>query len=181
MGRIKIDWQKAFQEYLSNKNMSLTDISDKYGVSLSRVKKVSMIQKWKQTKDSIWENARITIIEESGDTAEETMRRHKIMAICLQETGIRWLKIYLKTTKAKDINVNAMIRMLFLGLKTERELYPKDLIYEEMRKMICGEEVKEQGQSLALEEAIHESFEKDFLLKAQIRSQSVKTVTIPHP
>jgi len=81
----------------------------------------------------------------------------------------------------EEAKLKAKHAWLFLGLKTERELYPRNLIDKGVRKMVYGEEIKERGQSLELEEAIHESFEKDFLLKAQIRSQSIKTVTIPHP
>jgi hypothetical protein len=165
MGRIKIDWSKAFQEYLLNERMSLKEISDKYGISLSRVKKVSMNQKWKQTKDRIWSNARMAIINETGDNAEEMIKRQKVISIYLQETGMRLLKHYLRTTKVKDINVNAMIKMLFLGLKTERELYPRDLIDREFRQMIQGEEINEQEYSMELKAAIDESFEKDYLLK----------------
>lgn len=172
MGRLKIDWLRAFREYLSSGTVSLVEISNRYGISISRIKKVSMSQKWKQTKDKVWENARITIIQESGDTAEEMIKRHKAMAIFFQETGMKLLEFYLRTTKVKDINVNAMIRMLFEGLKIERELYPRDLIDKEVGRMVCAKETKEDGLSLELDEAVKESFEKDFLLKSQTHTLS---------
>jgi len=46
MSKTKINWLESYQDYLATKEMSLRDVSEKYGVSYSRVKKVSMLKRW---------------------------------------------------------------------------------------------------------------------------------------
>ena len=133
MGKIKVNWLKAYQIYLLNEKMSLNDIADKYGVSLSQVKKVSMNKKWKQTKDKIWGNARKTAIKKTSGSITELIIRQSKIARYLQETGLKGLKLYLKITKPSEIKVSLLLNMIKLGLKTERGLYPENLIIQEQQ------------------------------------------------
>ncbi|MFH1610562.1 MAG: hypothetical protein ABIA91_01605 [Patescibacteria group bacterium] len=154
MGKTKINWLEAYQTYLQDEKMSLKDISIKYGISLSQVKKVSMNQKWKQTKDKIWEKARETAIKKAYDSATELIIRQSEIAKYLQEVGLKGLKLYLKITKPNEIKSSLLLRMIKLGLKTERSLYPDNLIIQSQQN--TSESTK--GISNELTEAIYEVF-----------------------
>ena len=65
MGVAKIDWLDALQAYLEAPGVSLSDIADRYKVSLSRVKKVSMEKGWAATKEKIWQNARDQVVAQA--------------------------------------------------------------------------------------------------------------------
>jgi hypothetical protein len=162
MGKIKVNWILAQQEYLASKEASLTDIAQKYGVSLSRVKKVSMINKWYETKERIWESARELAIKESGSSATEMIKRHTEAARYFQETGLRLLKRYLKTVKEDEVRISTMLKILILGLKTERELYA-----DELKNYVSKttDETNYEGFSKAATEAINESFQNPFPLR----------------
>ena len=158
MGKVKINWLEAYQDYLVTKEMSLRDVAEKYGISLSRVKKVSMIRKWTITKNRVWEAARETAINETIDSAEELIIRHSEATRYLQETGLRLLKEYLRKTKVTEINPYFLLRMIVLGLKIERELYPDSLRQEHQNTATSTE-----GHSEALTEAIYEVFREKLI------------------
>jgi len=168
MGRIKINWLEAYQGYLLNEKMSLNDIADKYGVSLSQVKKVSMNKKWKQTKDKIWENARETAIKKTSGSITELIIRQSKIARYLQETGLKGLKLYLKITKPSEIKVSLLLNMIKLGLKTERELYPENLMIQEQQN--ASESTK--GLSNELTEAIYAVFREKITGKKLSNNQT---------
>jgi len=162
MGKIKINWILAQQEYLASKEVSLTDIAKKYGVSLSRVKKVSMKNKWYETKERIWENARELAIKESVGSATEMIRRHTEAARYFQDTGMMLLKRYLKIVKKDEVRIPTMLKILILGLKTERELYA-DALKNYVSK--TSDDANYDGFSKAATEAINESFQNTSLLR----------------
>lgn len=164
MGKIKINWILAQQEYLTSKEASLTDIAKKYGVSLSRVKKVSMKNKWYETKEHIWESARELAIKESVGSATEMIRRHTEAARYFQDTGMMLLKRYLKMVKNDEIRISTMLKILMLGLKTERELYA-DALKNYVSKTV--DNTNFEGFSKAASEAINESFYKDSFLRSK--------------
>ena len=154
MSKTKINWLEAYQDYLATKEMSLRDVSEKYKVSLSRVKKVSMTRKWTITKSRVWEAAREAAINETIDSTKELIIRHSKAARYLQETGLKLLKDYLKKTKVTEVNPCFLLRMIVLGLKIERELYPEELKVKYEEKFIY------EGYSEALRKAVEESFRK---------------------
>jgi len=154
MGKTKINWLEAYQTYLQDEKLSLNDIADKYGVSHSQVKKVSMNEKWKQTKDKIWENARETAIKKTYGSATELIIRQSEIAKYLQRTGLKGLKLYLKITKPNEVKVSLLLNMIKLGLKTERSLYPDNLILQKQQNAPESTE----GLSNELTEAIYSVF-----------------------
>jgi len=169
MGKVKINWFEAYQEFLATDGMSLRDVAEKYGVSYSRVKKVSMARKWTIAKNRVWEAARESAINETMDSAKELIIRHSKIARYFQETGVRLLKKRLKDKKTA-LSDALCLRMLVLGLKTERELYPQNLIIKESEKSV----EKNRGFSKALDEAIYEVFKKKIIRKKPSRDKSPK-------
>lgn len=154
MAKAKINWLEAYQDYLATKEMSLGDVAEKYKVSLSRVKKVSMIRKWTITKNRVWEAAEEQAIEETISSAKELIKRHSETARYLQEAGVKWLKRYLKSKKSNELKARFLLRMIIVGLKAERALYPKEL------RFVDEAEIVNEGLSPELEGAIYESFRK---------------------
>jgi hypothetical protein len=140
MAKTKINWILAQQDYLASKEISLTDISKRYGISLSRVKKVSMTQGWNATKNRVWEAARLAAIEVGIDSTKDVIKRHSKAARYLQETGLRLLKEYLRKTKVTDLSPHFLFRMIVLGLKAEKDLYPQELIIKYHRAKLEKEE-----------------------------------------
>ncbi|HUS60287.1 MAG TPA: hypothetical protein VMX76_02815 [Nevskiaceae bacterium] len=174
MGKVKINWLEAFQDYLSDEKITLNEIAKKYGVSLSRVKKVSMIRKWKQTKDGIWEKARETAIEETVGSTKELIKRHSETARYLQKVGIDGLKAYFKTRKPSELKTSLLLRMIVLGLKTERKLYPEESIIRYFRmKPRTDDRLAEVSPELI--EAVHEVLSENIT-----QSPHAKKVANPH-
>lgn len=54
MSKQKIDWHRAKKEFLHNKNMSLKDVANKYGISYSYIRKIAMKQGWWAEKKEFW-------------------------------------------------------------------------------------------------------------------------------
>jgi uncharacterized protein YjcR len=73
MSRYKIDWQKAKQDFLLNRNTTLKDIALKYGISHSRIRKVSMKKGWVAEKKKIWEEVNKAALEEAQRMIIETV------------------------------------------------------------------------------------------------------------
>jgi len=156
MGKVKINWNEAYQEFLVTDGMSLKDIAEKYGISYSRVKKVSMTRKWTITKSRVWEKAREMAINETADSAKELIIRQSKMARYLQEKGMELLKKYLKKTKVTEMSPYFLLRMIIVGLKIERDLYSEELKtrYRYEERFVC------EGHSEAVTEAIKETRKK---------------------
>lgn len=132
MAKSRINWILAQHDYLISCDTSLTDIAKKYDISLSRVKKVSMKQRWSETKEKVWEKARENALVETGQSAKDLLIRHSRIARYFQETGVKFLKTCISCTFDKDFNkdinnIHLMLRMLTLGLKIERDLYSEAL------------------------------------------------------
>ncbi len=127
MGKTKVNWIIAQQEYLVSKETSLSDIAKKYSVSLSRVKKVSMKNKWYETKERVWESARKLAIKETVGSTKEMIKRQSETVRYFQETGLKLLKKCLKSISPEKLRITLMLKMLVLGLKTERTLYSEEL------------------------------------------------------
>ena len=157
MGKTRVNWILAQQEYLASKEASLSDIARKYCVSLSRVKKVSMKNRWSETKKRVWEKARELAINESVDSAKEMIKRQSETARYFQEKGLELLKQCLELIKPEKLQISTMVRMLVLGLRTERELYSEEL--KRYNSKITYEPISE-GLSRAVTEAINESLTK---------------------
>lgn len=155
MGKIKINWLQAQQDYMSSRETSLKDISQKYGISLSRVKKVSMKQRWSEARNRIWETATQAAFEETTDSAKTLIERHTEAARYLQEAGIKELKRRIRNKQLSGIKANLFLKMILVGLKAERALYPKELVTQNR-----VESLEDDGFSEELIEAARESLVK---------------------
>lgn len=157
MGKVKIDWLLAEQEYLADRRKSLEDISIKYGVSLSRTKKVAARNRWQEKRDSVWKEAETKALEETVCSAKRLIERHAYTAQFMQREGIRLLKDYLGSLSRSDYDPSLIIRMITEGLKAERSLYADSLIIKEQQK---ESEAEQEHFSPELLEAVHEVFVK---------------------
>jgi len=169
MGRIKINWILAQQDYISCKETSLTDIARKYVISLSRVKQVAIMKKWKQTKDNIWERALVTSHKTVLDSCEQYVIRTSRIARYLQNTALRNLKKCfealeeIKFTPKHAIHfLPGMVRIVAMGMKLERELYPKELIHKTTCELYEGRnDDQENPMSPQFKTIIYEVFKAE--------------------
>lgn len=176
MGKIKIDWLLAQQDYLSRKETSLTDIANKYVISLSQVKKVAAKKKWKQMKDDMWKRAYITSYKEVLDSTEQYTTRRLKIARYLQNVSLWGLnKCFeiLRVIKPSPRFLSLYVKILSMGMKLERELYPKELIHKVAREMY-EKEKDNHPTSPQLEKIYYEVF------KAELTGNKVELIIKNH-
>jgi len=122
---IKENWRLQGKiDYISDKDMSLENVANKYGVHLSAVKKEAVKSKWTEDKDKIWERAEQQAITEVEEGIEDLIKRHGKTARSLQFMGLEKLN---EDRKNKKLKQSVAARLVTEGLKAERELYPKEL------------------------------------------------------
>lgn len=153
MSRTKIDWLKAEQDYLNNNRLSLMDISQKYGVSYSRVKKVSMDKGWYQKRQRIIEKGKEQIEEEAEKSLAEQIKQHRKDATYVKNVALAEIKKRAESGHLENESLATLVRMIGISLRELRETFPKSLVIEESSP-------EPKGLSQELEDAINEVFER---------------------
>jgi len=74
MTKTKIDWFKAKREFLLNDSMSLKDVAEKYGLSYSKVKRISAKREWFKDKREVKKIISKSLLKES---AINVIEKHK--------------------------------------------------------------------------------------------------------
>lgn len=131
MIKTKINWLKAEQDYLSNSGLSLMDISLQYGVSYSRVKKVSMEKGWHQKRQELIERGKQQIEEEAEKSITEQVKQHRRDATYIKNTVLAEIKGRVEGGLLGNENLSALVRLLDIGMRELRELFPKNIVVKE--------------------------------------------------
>jgi len=155
----KTDWVIARDEYIKTKDLSLKGVAQRYGVSYSRVRGVSMKEGWVKLKIEKWGKAAEDALEETEGSIKDLIVRHSKIARFLQAGGLREIQKKLKAMKdnpklANEASIRDLLALVAEGLKAERELYPKQMQFK-------GDlAIEGEGLSPELREAIYESFRR---------------------
>jgi len=150
MSGTKVDWGLIKQEFISNRKVSLRQLSKKYEISYSRITKISAMEKWSGQKAKFQEKVEGEAIKEVEGSRKDFLVRHIRLAKFAQSKAVKKLVSIID----EDLSEMGAIRLLSEGLKAERELHPKKL---ELGGNIG---VKATGISKALDTAIYETFRK---------------------
>lgn len=160
----RIDRAKIKSEYLSNQGISLKSLSEKFGISESRLLQLSQKEGWYKEKLRIWDKAEKDVIEEVEGSVKDLLTRHSKSARYLQ---IRFLKMARDilddlddastlSTKDKLQLLPAVIRGIEAAWASERELYPRQLeIAGKLEKSLKLEEIPKE-----VSDAFIEAFER---------------------
>ena len=149
--KIKTDWLKAEQEYLSNTQLSLADIALEYNVSYSRLKKISMEKGWHQKRLRLIEKGRNSIENEAEKSITEQVKQHRKEVIFVKNLIIEEIKNRISEGRLKNERLTSLTRLLDLCWRERRELFPKNSIIEEKT-------AEPKGTSTALTEAVYDVF-----------------------
>ena len=163
MANPKIDWQKARDEYIKTKEMSLKGISKRYGVSYSRVRTIAQNEGWGKEKEKQWDEAAKDALIESQGSIKDLISRHAKIARFLQAGGLREIKKKLEAMESDPIiglktSIRDLLALVAEGLKAERELYPKQMQFE-------GDVSVDIGISKELKKAVYEVLKKELRKK----------------
>jgi hypothetical protein len=167
----KQDWIiLAKQEYVTGKDVSIMEVAKKFNKSYGYVKQVAMREGWTKEKSERWNRAEKEALEEAEGSIKDLIKRHSKVARYLQVGGLRNLKLLLdeveeqlraKTPASarqllknlilnKIITAGTLTTMIDVGMKGERELYPKQMKIEgdvEMRFGEVSDELKEAAHN----------------------------------
>ena len=149
-----VDWVKAREDFINNKNCSLIEISRKNLVSYTRVKVIAKREQWVIKKERLWKNAEKDALEESEGSIKDLIKRHSRMARYLQAIAIKELQERMRQGKITKESMDFLVRCLDRGMVLEAALYPKTLqITGEVG--LTAETIPEE-----LKEAIYEIYRK---------------------
>jgi len=167
----KADWIKlAKAEYIAGKDISIHDIAIRFGKSPGYVRQVAMREGWTKEKEARWNKAEKEALEEAEGSIKDLIKRHSRVARYLQTGGVKNLKLLLDEVEEKMKNqdeagareilkkliynkiltAGTLTTMIDVGMKGERELYPKQMKIEgdvEMRFGEVSEELKEAAHN----------------------------------
>lgn len=164
MDKQKVDWLIIEQDYLSNRTLSLKDISKKYSVSHSQLKKISMKMVWNKRRKALLERGKKQIEADVGKSILEQIKEHKKDAIYVKNTALAEIRKRAENGHLQGESLAVLVRMLDIGLRELREMFPTDLPQEEIIK-------KPVGMSKALDEAIHEVFIRKLIERKPLTSE----------
>lgn len=172
MGKIKIDWLQARQDYLSNQEISLTDISNRYAICLSRVKKVAVKERWTQLKDNVKRDAYALSYQTVSDSYKEYFTRTLKISRYLQNVSLSYLEKCFEvlenvkpTLKFALHFIPMLTRLVAMAMRLERELYPQKLIHQtavEMNDEANGNQ-EESPMSPELKQIYYQIFKAELL------------------
>lgn len=151
MSKTRIDWLKTEQEYLSDSKTSLADMAKKYGISYSRLKKLSMQKGWHKKKQELIERGRQEVESKAEDTITEQIKQHRRDATYIKNTVLAEIKGRVEGGFLGSESLSTLVRLLDIGLRELRESFPKNLMIQEQKS-----EPEEKGFSPELTEAVHD-------------------------
>lgn len=151
MKKTKIDWLKAEQDYISDTRSSLNDIAQRYGISYSWLKKVSMEKGWNQKKQRLIEKGKNEIENNAEKSIEEQIKQHRKDATYIKDTVLSEIKSRVKNNSLENENLASLTRLLDIGMRELRELFPKNLVIEKS-------EPEQSNISPEIEEAMYDVF-----------------------
>ena len=180
------DWPKIKAEYISNKEATYKSLAEKFGVSYAYLARMAAQEKWVEQRAKRWAGAEKKAIEEVEGSIKDLIVRHSRAARYLQVGGLKNLKLLLdeveermrnediagarqvlKTLIAnKIITAGTLTTMIDVGMKGERELYPKQMKIETDAGLILAEASPE------LKEAMNEALKRRLRAKPREPKES---------
>jgi len=134
-----IDWLSARKEYIENRKLSYTDISEKYGVSRTVVGQRAKIEGWIQSRINIDDKTILKVESKLVNRNGEINERHGIIYRNLQQLANTKLTIaYKQIERLIDKEGIDNITIYDQGMISQRDL--KDLV-EAYTNAINGERV----------------------------------------
>jgi len=169
------DWMiPAKAMYVSGKNVSIKDVAKEFNKGYAWVRQVAMRDNWGKEKEKLWNKAEKEALEEAEGSIKDLIKRHSRVSRYLQTAGVKNLKLLLDEVEEKMKNqdeegarkilkqlifnkilsAGTLTSMVDVGMKGERELYPKQMKIEGDVEMRFGEVSEE------LKEAVHDALIK---------------------
>jgi len=118
-----------------------------------------MKEGWKKKRDKLLEQAKSKIESVAEKSISEQIKQHRKDASYITNTALTEIKYKVESGQMKKENLTSLTRLLEIGMKESRELFPKNLIARE------EETKKERRVSPALAKAAHEALIKNITKK----------------
>lgn len=112
----KIDWKRAKIDYLTNEELSLSDIAAKYGIDLGHLYNIAAEEKWKELREEIKAKSEEKLKLIVSETIADIKIRHANIGKTMQAQGLNAIKAGVRPMTANDIRLYVLT-----GIRIERE------------------------------------------------------------